>query len=69
MTLNETHDPALSTWVASANGGQTDFPIQNLRAPHLPRGRRPRHHARLERRRGRPRVGVGDVSGTVLPAR
>ena len=28
--LNETHDPQLRSWVASANGGQTDFPIQNL---------------------------------------
>ncbi|ANY17624.1 fumarylacetoacetase [Bordetella pseudohinzii] len=30
MTLNETHDPSLKSWVASANDGQTDFPIQNL---------------------------------------
>ncbi|HMN22389.1 MAG TPA: fumarylacetoacetase [Ottowia sp.] len=30
MTLNETHDPALRSWVASANGHDTDFPIQNL---------------------------------------
>ncbi len=29
-TLNETHDPALSSWVASANTPDTDFPIQNL---------------------------------------
>ncbi len=29
-TLNETHDPALGSWVRSANGGTTDFPIQNL---------------------------------------
>ncbi len=28
--LNETHDPALQSWVASANDGKTDFPIQNL---------------------------------------
>jgi len=28
--LNETHDPALRSWVAHANDGQTDFPIQNL---------------------------------------
>ena len=28
--LNETHDPNLTSWVASANDGQTDFPIQNL---------------------------------------
>lgn len=29
-TLNETHDPALRSWVASANAAGTDFPIQNL---------------------------------------
>ena len=28
MTLDETHDPARVSWVASAQGG--DFPIQNL---------------------------------------
>lgn len=28
--LNETHDPALRSWVASANQDQTDFPLQNL---------------------------------------
>ncbi|TNF58504.1 MAG: fumarylacetoacetase [Burkholderiales bacterium] len=28
--LNETHDPALRSWVASANSAGTDFPIQNL---------------------------------------
>ena len=28
--LNETHDPQLTSWVASANDGRTDFPIQNL---------------------------------------
>lgn len=30
MPLNETHDPALRSWVASANDGASDFPIQNL---------------------------------------
>ena len=30
MSLNETHDPALRSWVASANAADTDFPIQNL---------------------------------------
>ena len=30
ITLNETHDPALRSWVASANEVDTDFPIQNL---------------------------------------
>src|SRR5438105_4272057 len=29
-TLNETHDPALRGWVASAQAADTEFPIQNL---------------------------------------
>ncbi|MCJ0764020.1 fumarylacetoacetase [Variovorax terrae] len=29
-TLNATHDPALCSWVASANAAGCDFPIQNL---------------------------------------
>ena len=28
--LNETHDPALTSWVESANDADTDFPVQNL---------------------------------------
>jgi fumarylacetoacetase len=28
--LNETHDPARKSWVASANAPSCDFPIQNL---------------------------------------
>jgi fumarylacetoacetase len=28
--LDETHDPAARSWVASANAADTDFPIQNL---------------------------------------
>jgi fumarylacetoacetase len=28
--INTTHDPALRSWVSSANEAQTDFPIQNL---------------------------------------
>jgi fumarylacetoacetase len=28
--LDATHDPALQSWVASANAADTDFPIQNL---------------------------------------
>jgi fumarylacetoacetase len=28
--LDASHDPALTSWVASANTGDTDFPIQNL---------------------------------------
>jgi fumarylacetoacetase len=30
MQLNETHEAALRSWVASANAPETDFPIQNL---------------------------------------
>jgi fumarylacetoacetase len=30
MTLDETHDPGLRSWVDSANDPGTDFPIQNL---------------------------------------
>lgn len=30
MTLDDTHDPALASWVESANDPGTDFPIQNL---------------------------------------
>jgi fumarylacetoacetase len=28
--VNETHDPALTSWIESANAPDTDFPIQNL---------------------------------------
>ena len=30
MSVDATHDPALRSWVASANADDTDFPIQNL---------------------------------------
>ncbi|HZO23354.1 MAG TPA: fumarylacetoacetase [Steroidobacteraceae bacterium] len=30
MPLNATHDPALKSWLESANDAQADFPIQNL---------------------------------------
>ena len=30
MSLDTTHDPALRSWVTSANADDTDFPIQNL---------------------------------------
>jgi fumarylacetoacetase len=30
MPLNETHDPTLRSWVASANAEGADFPLQNL---------------------------------------
>ncbi|HYK64187.1 MAG TPA: fumarylacetoacetase, partial [Patescibacteria group bacterium] len=29
-SLDETHDPALKSWVESASDPKTDFPIQNL---------------------------------------
>src|SRR5690606_25835869 len=29
-TLNETHGPALRSWVSSANQAFSDFPVQNL---------------------------------------
>jgi len=41
---NDTHDPALTSWVTSANAAGTDFPIQNLpfgvytRKGRMPRG-------------------------------
>src|SRR5687767_11536870 len=30
IAVNETHDPALRSWVGSANLPGTDFPVQNL---------------------------------------
>ncbi|WP_169569624.1 fumarylacetoacetase [Sneathiella limimaris] len=30
LSLNETHAPNLKSWIATANDGKTDFPIQNL---------------------------------------
>lgn len=30
MTLDESHDPALRSWITSANASGTDFPVQNL---------------------------------------
>lgn len=53
MTLNETHDPALKSWVASANDGKTDFPIQNL--PFAAFRRRGKNEA------FRPGVAIGDA--------
>ena len=35
-TFNETHDPALRSWVGSANAADADFPIQNLPFARLP---------------------------------
>ena len=47
MSVNETHDPNLESWVPTANSPQTDFPIQNLPFCVFRHG----HSA--------PRVGVG----------
>src|SRR5689334_6805449 len=30
VPVDETHDPALASWVESANAPDSDFPIQNL---------------------------------------
>ena len=30
MALDKTHDPALRSWVESANAEGTDFPVQNI---------------------------------------
>jgi fumarylacetoacetase len=40
MNVDATHDPALRSWIASANADDTDFPIQNL-----PFGRFRRQHS------------------------
>ncbi|MEO8296749.1 MAG: hypothetical protein ABI574_02990 [Burkholderiales bacterium] len=34
--LNETHDPGLTSWLASANSAGTDFPLQKLPFAMLP---------------------------------
>jgi fumarylacetoacetase len=53
-SINETHDPALRSWVESAQGAATDFPIQNL-----PFG--------VFRRRGRPeRSRIGIAIGSMI---
>jgi fumarylacetoacetase len=53
MTLTDaTHDPALKSWVPSANAAGTDFPIQNL-----PLGRFRRQHVDEPWRTG---VAIGD---------
>jgi len=50
MSIDETHHPALQSWVESANAPETDFPIQNLPFCVFRRGEAP------------PRVGtrIGD---------
>jgi fumarylacetoacetase len=50
--VDDSHDPALLSWVESANGGLTDFPIQNL-----PFGRFRRAGSKETRRIG---VAIGD---------
>jgi len=51
MALDKTHDPARRSWVDSANGGDSDFPIQNL-----PLGIYSRDGGA-----GRPGVAIGDM--------
>ena len=53
MTLNEPHDATLKSWLASANDGATDFPIQNL--PFAAFRRRGTNEA------FRPGVAIGDA--------
>ena len=52
--LDATHDPALRSWVASANDGATDFPVQNLPYARARRGGAPADDA------GRIVVAIGD---------
>ena len=58
-TMNETHDPALRSWVASANAADSDFPIQNLPFAVF------RRRASAEPRRGGVAIGdqVLDLAG------
>jgi fumarylacetoacetase len=43
IPLDDTHDPSLRSWVASANSAATDFPIQNLPfGVFRPKAERPR---------------------------
>src|SRR5512136_2664242 len=55
--IDETHDPALRSWIESANGPSTDFPVQNL--PFGVFRRRERHSP--------PRLGVA-IGDMVLDA-
>jgi fumarylacetoacetase len=41
MPLDQTHDPALRSWVSSANAPGADFPVQNLPLGLFEAGRRP----------------------------
>ena len=43
--LDETHDPALASWVDGANALDADFPIQNLPFGRFRDARRIRHGA------------------------
>src|SRR6516165_10391075 len=53
MNLDETHDPALRSFVASANAPDGDFPIQNL------------PYAVFRKRGETPQVGVA-IGGEIL---
>ena len=58
--LNETHDPQLQSWLASANVMETDFPLQNL-----PFGAFRRAHSREAFRIG---VAIGDQAFDIAAA-
>ena len=51
--MDSTHDPNLTSWVESANGPETDFPIQNLPYASF-------------RKRGEERIRVGVAIGDML---
>jgi fumarylacetoacetase len=45
MSIDQTHDPALESWVDAANDSATDYPIQNLPYCRFQRRREDRPHA------------------------
>ena len=47
FNVNSTHEPALESWIKSANEPGTDFPIQNL------------PYCVFEKPPGKPSIGVG----------
>jgi len=82
IRLDATHDPALKSWVASANAPECDFPIQNLPfgifrprgskekgRPGVAIGDRIADLRALRRRVGAIRIGFGECAGRVEPAR
>ena len=74
--INETHDPALRSWVDTANAADADFPIQNLPfGVFRPRGRQTPWHIGvaigteiLDLRRGRAGGLLAGLSDVLLAA-